>query len=69
MSQPARQLVQKLLNYCNILRNYGLSYGVARVERHLSVVEELAAVVSANVQRTTCLRQSILKTALNGELK
>jgi hypothetical protein len=27
MSNPAPQLVQKLWNYCNILRDDGLSYG------------------------------------------
>ena len=32
---------------------------VAEVERRLSVVEELEAVVSANLQRATRLRQSI----------
>ena len=34
---------------------------VAEVEERLSVVEELVAVVSANLQRATRLRQSILK--------
>ena len=41
---------------------------VAEVERRLSVVEELEAVVSANLQRATRLRQSILKKAFTGEL-
>ena len=36
---------------------------VVEVERQLSVVEELEAVVSANVQRATRLRQSILQKA------
>ena len=36
---------------------------VAEVERRLSVVEELEAVVSANLQRATRLRQSILRVA------
>src|SRR5256885_6658826 len=34
---------------------------VAEVERRLSVVEELGAVVTANLQRATRLRQSILQ--------
>jgi len=72
MSNPAPQLVQKLWNYCNILRDDGLSYGdyveqltfllflkMAEVERRLSVVEELEAVVSANFKRATRLRQAI----------
>ena len=41
---------------------------VAEVERRLSVVEELEAVVSANLQRATRLRQSILQKAFKGEL-
>jgi len=40
---------------------------VAEVERHLNVVEELEAAVSANLQRATCLRQSILQKAFAGE--
>jgi type I restriction enzyme S subunit len=41
---------------------------VAEVERRLSVVDELETVVSANLQRATRLRQSILQKAFNGEL-
>jgi len=41
---------------------------VAEVERRLSVVEELEAVVSANLQRATRLRQSILQIAFTGKL-
>jgi type I restriction enzyme S subunit len=41
---------------------------VAEVERRLSVVEELEVVVSANLQRATRLRQSILQKAFSGEL-
>ncbi len=41
---------------------------VAEVERRLSVVEELDTVVSANIQRATRLRQSILQKAFAGEL-
>jgi type I restriction enzyme S subunit len=41
---------------------------VAEVERRLSVVEELEAVVTANLQRATRLRQSILQRAFTGEL-
>jgi len=81
MSNPAPQLVQKLWNYCNILRDDCLSYGdyveqltfllflkMAEVERRLSVVEELESVVTANLQRATRLRQSILQKAFTGEL-
>jgi len=41
---------------------------VAEVERRLSVVEELEAVVTANLQRATRLRQSILQSAFTGGL-
>lgn len=41
---------------------------VAEVERRLSVVEELEAAVSANLQRAVRLRQSILQRAFTGEL-
>ena len=41
---------------------------VAEVERRLSVVEELKSVVTANLQRATRLRQSILQKAFKGEL-
>ncbi len=39
-----------------------------KVERRLSVVEELESVVTANLQRATRLRQSILQKAFTGEL-
>lgn len=42
---------------------------VAEVERRLSVVEELEAVVTTNLQRANRLRQSILQKAFTGELQ
>lgn len=41
---------------------------VAEVERRLSVIDELEAVVTANIQRATRLRKSILQRAFAGEL-
>jgi len=41
---------------------------VTEAEQRLSVVEELATVVSANLQRATRLRQSVLKQAFSGSL-
>jgi type I restriction enzyme S subunit len=41
---------------------------VAEVERRLSVAEELEAMVSANLQRATRLRQAILQKAFTGRL-
>ena len=41
---------------------------VEEVERRLSVVEELESVVTANLQRATRLRQSILQKAFTGRL-
>lgn len=40
---------------------------VAEVERRLSVMEELEAVIATNLQRATRLRQSILQKAFTGE--
>ena len=40
---------------------------VAEVDRRLSVVDEPEALVSANLRRATCLRQSILQRAFAGE--
>ena len=42
---------------------------VAEVERRLSVVEELEAVVAVNIQRAVRLRQSILQKAFTGKMK
>ena len=95
MSNNQTQLVQKLWNYCNILRDDGLSYG-DYVEQltfllFLKMADEQArppfnkpspiskgfgwdalpkqeAVVSANLQRATRLRQSILQQAFTGQL-
>ncbi len=112
MSTPTA-LVQKLWNYCSILRDDGLSYGdyveqltfllflkmtdertksaylseekrrdaastspkgkdwpalLAQSARRLIVVEELESVVSADLQRATRLRESILQEAFTGEL-
>ena len=67
MSNPSA-LVQKLCHYCRILREDALPDGVAEVERRLSVVAELESVVSANLQRATRLRQSILQKGFTGQL-
>jgi type I restriction enzyme, S subunit len=40
----------------------------AEVEKRLSAIEDLEAVISANLQRATRLRQSILQKAFSGEL-
>jgi len=41
---------------------------VAEVERRLSVVEELSALVESNLKRATRLRQAVLQRAFTGEL-
>ena len=38
------------------------------VERRLSIIDEIEAVVTANLQRATRLRQSILERAFSGRL-
>jgi hypothetical protein len=45
MSTPT-SLVQKLWNYCNILRDGGLSYEATEVERRSSVVQEFESPMS-----------------------
>jgi type I restriction enzyme S subunit len=40
---------------------------VAEVERRFSVIGELEATVTANLQRASRLRQSILQKAFEGE--
>lgn len=42
--------------------------GERELQRRLSVMEELESVVSANLQRTARLRQSILQKAFAGKL-
>lgn len=49
--------------WASILREDGLSCVVAEVVRRLSMVAESEAVVSANPQHATRLRQSILQKA------
>jgi hypothetical protein len=70
-------LVQELWNYCNILRDDGLSYG-DYVEQltfllFLKMAEEQSRPRSwkrpvTNLQRATRVRQSILQKAFTGEL-
>lgn len=57
--KPLTLLVPRLVEQTRIM---------GEVERRLSLVVELEAVVSANLQRATRLRQSILQKAFTGEL-
>ena len=64
----AQQLVQKLWNFCNILRDDGLSYGDYG-EQRLCIEEEFGATVTANLQRTARLRHTArLRQAFSGDL-
>ena len=63
MRTSSTHLIQMFRNYCNILHDCGLFYGVAKAGRRLSVVEELEAIVSANLQRAISLRQAVLQKA------
>ena len=66
-------IVQKLWNYCNVLRDDGMSYGdyveqLTFLPGCLSVIEELEFVVEANLTRAEHLRQSILNKAFSSAL-
>jgi type I restriction enzyme S subunit len=63
--EPVRSSVSDASNQRGIAEQ---TWIVAEVERRLSVVEELEWVVTANLQRATRLRQSILQKAFTGEL-
>jgi len=64
-AQAEKQLNQRLRGLPPLAEQHRL---VAEVERRLSVLEELEAVVNTNLQRATRLRQSILQRAFEGEL-
>jgi hypothetical protein len=71
----SQQIVQKVWNYSNpeSFRGRAGDFAeqtrvVAEVERRLSVVDELQAVVSGNLKRASRLRQSILQRAFTGGL-
>lgn len=66
MSNPQR-LNEKRANRHLRLRIDG-SCIVSEADRPLRMVEELEAVVSANLQRAARLRQSILQKAFKGEI-
>jgi type I restriction enzyme S subunit len=73
LAQFAPATAQKNINL-NVLQKVAIplpplaeqQWIVAEVERRLSVIEELEAVVSANLRRAARLRQSILKMAFTG---
>ena len=64
----ASHLIQQLWAYCNILLDDRWPCDIGEAMRRLSVVEELDAVVSANLQRAVRLRHSILQKAFTGQL-
>lgn len=75
LERYAPATAQKNINL-NVLQNVAIALPslaeqeriVAEVDRRLSVAEELEGVVSANLQRASRLRQSILKEAFAGEV-
>ena len=79
MSQSS-VIVQRLWNYCTVLRDDGLSYGdyVEQLtyllfltmddERRLSVVTTTEQAITANLARAERLRQAILHRAFTGQL-
>lgn len=57
MNTPSSTIVQRLWNYCNMLRD----------ERRLSVME-LESAVEVGLARAAKLRQAILRSAFEGRL-
>lgn len=75
MTSKAHEVARKTLNLEDV-RNAAVALPpkveagriVAEVERRLSVIDELEAIVEANLKRAERLRQSILKQAFEGKL-
>ncbi len=59
-TSSASSIVQKLWNYCNVLRDDG--------ECRLSVADEIERELDEALLRAARLRQSVLKQAFAGEL-
>jgi len=64
----ARENIDALLDRCGWAVQDKSAANMAEVERRLSVVEEIEAVVNANLQRATRLCHSILLRAFTGGL-
>jgi hypothetical protein len=58
MNTQSSTIVQRLWNYCNVLRD----------ERRLSVVGEVESAVEAGLARASRLRQAVLRSAFEGRL-
>jgi len=58
MNTTSSTIVQRLWNYCNVLRD----------TRLLSVVREVESAVGVGLLRAARLRQSVLKSAFAGRL-
>jgi hypothetical protein len=57
-STSSSTIVQRLWNYCNVLRD----------ERRLSVVGEVESAVEVGLVRSARLRQAVLRSAFEGRL-
>ena len=71
MSNPAPQLVQKLWNYCNILRDDGLSYGDYVEQLTFLLFLKMADEQSRppfNKPAPISLRKCILQKTFTGEM-
>jgi hypothetical protein len=58
MNATSSTIVQRLWNYCNVLRD----------ERRLLVVREVESAVEVGLVRAGRLRQSVLRSAFEGRL-
>lgn len=70
MPDNSQQIVQKLWNYCNVLRDDGVSYGdyVEQLTYLLFLKMADEQTIKQGLKQSNRLRQSILKKAFEGKL-
>jgi type I restriction enzyme S subunit len=67
LTTQSATIVQRLWNYCNVLRDDGVCYGNECGIR-LLLFRRLGKALQANLARAERLRQAILKKAFDGRL-
>jgi hypothetical protein len=67
MTTESATIVQRMWNYCNVLREDGVIYG-DYIESQFLVADEIEKELDQALARSERLRQSILKRAFEGRL-